>query len=57
MFFVRVNRFWCIWMRELVPCESMGWSGFLVLGCLTRGESDLEAKRKKARVFRGMCVF
>jgi hypothetical protein len=37
MFFVRVNRFWCVWMRVPVwgwlrEQLAKGWSGFLRLG-------------------------
>ncbi len=34
--FVRVNRFWCVWMRALVfVLLHEGWPGFLAMGCLT----------------------
>jgi len=41
LFFVRVNRFWCVWIRALVDvfaAQVVGaedWSGFFAMGCLT----------------------
>ncbi len=37
MFFVRVNRFWCVWTRVLVfMCKHEKRPGFLAMGCLTQ---------------------
>jgi hypothetical protein len=44
MFFVRVNRFWCIWVRVLV----FNQSGRLCVGCLTCGAAkSREAMTRK----------
>ena len=36
MFFVRVNRFWCIWVRVLVLISP----GIFCVGCLTCGAAN-----------------
>ena len=41
---------------RLDACTGFGWSGLLVLGCLTRGGRDSKAKHEDVRAFRGMCV-